>query len=242
MFGMAFKKIEVKKKSMYAAEQLLNAIKNGAYKVGDRLPTERELAEQMGISRPSIREALSALHIAGIIEGRPGDGTYVTKAVEDTNIEAQVLSILRQNENPIEVLEAREALEEGIVKLAARKATPKFLEKIKNSLARMEEAATLRDYEGYLKADLDFHLAILAASQNRLLEAAARPIIEGRKQNLWKGLDQLFLFEKQDIAQTLEEHKRILNAIELRDSVRAAQEMSNHLKQVKSRMMQLYGR
>jgi len=80
---------------------------------------ERELAKRMGISRPLIREALSALHLAGIIESRAGDGADIRKNVGNACIETQVRSILEDDVHPVEVLEARESLEEGVVKLAA---------------------------------------------------------------------------------------------------------------------------
>ncbi|MBC7098304.1 FadR family transcriptional regulator [Candidatus Bipolaricaulota bacterium] len=234
---MVFKKIETKRKSLYAAEQLIQAIRSGIYKVGDRLPTERELAKQMGISRPLIREALSALHLAGIIESRAGDGTYIRRTIDGTDIESQVLFLLEQSEDPAEILEAREVIEVGLVKLAAKKATPEDLQRIEAALQQLEEAVITRDYASFVKADLDFHLAIVAASQNRLLEAAARSIIEARAQKLWEGLDKLYLLSKSAASQTVEEHKRIFKAIEQRAPSLASKEMARHLKKTRGRVL-----
>ncbi|MDR7465382.1 MAG: GntR family transcriptional regulator, partial [Armatimonadota bacterium] len=79
---MPFQRILTKKKSTHVAEQILQAIMSGQYRVGDRLPPERVLAEEMGVSRPSVREALSALQIVGVVASRVGDGTYVRSAVD----------------------------------------------------------------------------------------------------------------------------------------------------------------
>ncbi len=234
---MPFEKIETRRKSAYAAEQLINAIKNGVYKEGDRLPPERELAERMGISRPLIREALSALQIAGIIESRAGDGTYIRRAIGDANLEEAVLSILEEDKDPMEVLEARTVLEKGIVELAAKRATLEDIEKMERILAREKKAGADRDYESYVKADRDFHLAIVATSRNPLLEAAVSPLIDSMGQRLWGGIDQLYLFSQPYITQTLDEHIQILNAIKQGDTKLAAEAMKKHLCNSKQRFI-----
>jgi len=236
-FAMFFQKIETKRKSAYAAEQLISAIKNGVYKAGDKLPSERELAKQMGISRPLIREALSALHLAGIIESRPGDGTYIRKNVRNGRIEAQVLSILEGDVHPVEVLEARKSLEEGIAKLAAEKANTEDLKRIERALTQEEKAAKERDYDNYVKSDRDFHLAIAAASHNSLLEAAVRPLIKIMGQELWGGMDLLYLFNDQGIKQTLDEHRRIFDAIRQRNVTLAVEAVRRHLNRSKERFL-----
>ena len=234
---MPFEKIETRRKSAYAAEQLISAIKNGAYKAGDRLPPERELAERMGISRPLVREALSALHLAGIIESRAGDGTYIRRSIGDIDLEEAVLSILEEDKDPMEVLEARTVLEKGIVELAAERVDPEDIEKMERILAWEGKAGVDRDYESYVKADRDFHLAIAAASQNSLLEAAVSPLIDSMGQRLWGGIDQLYLFSQPYITQTLDEHTQILNAIKQGDAKLAAEAMKRHLCNSKRRFV-----
>ena len=234
---MPFKKIETRTKSAYAAEQLISAIKDGTYKKGSRLPPERALAERMGISRPLIREALSALQITGIIESKAGDGTYVRKTIGNTNIEDQVLSILEGNEDPSKVLEAREILEVGIVRFAAERVTPGDLEEVRRTLTREKKAAEVRDYASYVKADRDFHLGIAVASQNPLLEAAVHPLINIMGQRLWGGIDQLYVFNTQGIAKTLEEHERILEAVREGDVQGAGEAMKRHLENARERFL-----
>lgn len=222
---------------MYAAEQLLNAIKSGAYRAGDRLPPERELAERMGISRPLIREALSALHLAGIIESRAGDGTYIRKSVGNSDIETQVLAMLEEDEDPIAAFEARIVLEEGIARLATARASDEELEKMERILVQEREAAERAEYDRYVQADREFHLAIVTASRNSFLKAAVHPLIDIMGRKLWGGIDRLYLFNPQGIAQTLTEHRGILEAIMKRNSQEAGEAMRRHLANARDRFL-----
>jgi GntR family transcriptional repressor for pyruvate dehydrogenase complex len=108
---MPFEKVKTKRKHLFVAEQILSAIKQGLYEPNTKLPPERVLAEKMGVSRNSVREALSALQVLNIIESRAGDGTYVKKLVKDINIESQILPILEKSESPFRIFEARSVLE-----------------------------------------------------------------------------------------------------------------------------------
>ncbi len=225
---MPFKKIEVKRKSTYVAEQIMEAIKSGIYRIGDKLPPEREIAEKTGVSRPSVREALAALQIVGIIESRPGDGTYIRNGIGDTHIRSQVLSMLERKESPFEALEARKILEEGVARVAARKATPEDLEEMKKILEMAQEAGEDLDVEKFEKADRDFHLAIVKATNNHLVEIALSPFIDVMREELWKKIKESFL-NKERIKKTLDEHRRIFKAIKNKDEELAAKEMVYHL-------------
>jgi DNA-binding FadR family transcriptional regulator len=105
------------KKSMLAAEWILEQIRSQIYPEGTKLPSERDIAQTLGMSRPPIREALSALQIARIVEIRPGDGTYVKSAVPANEMVSDTMSVLEESESPFEVMQARRVLEEGIVKI-----------------------------------------------------------------------------------------------------------------------------
>jgi len=87
---MPFEKVRPRKVSAIAAEQIIEAIKNDSFPVGSKLPSEFELAEQMGVSRPSIREALSALQAVGLIESKPGSGNYVLKSPSSSDEEGSL--------------------------------------------------------------------------------------------------------------------------------------------------------
>jgi len=234
---MVFKKIKTTRKSVYAAEQLLSVIRDGTYKIGDQIPPERELAERMGISRPLIREAFSALQIAGIIESRAGDGTYIRRSVGDAEIENQVLAMLEGEEHPILIFEARIVLEEGASRIAVMHASEKDLEKMRHILDQERTAAEKGEYAHYVMADREFHLAVVASSRNPFLEAAIRPLVEIMGRRLWKGIDQLCLLDPQGVSQSMEEHSRILDAIEKRDDHGAAGAMRHHLESARDRFL-----
>lgn len=231
---MSFKKIETKKKSAYVAEQIIEAVQAGIYKIGDKLPSEREIAEKTGVSRPSIREALLALQIVGIIEGRTGDGSYVRQGVGMVQGKLHVLSILEESEGPSEVLETRKALEEGVTKLAARKATREDLEKIEKALVRGIKAEENQDYEEFEEADRDFHRAIIGTCKNSLLENAIFPLVDVMRQRLWRKMKQSWL-NSRHIRNTMDEHRRIFVAIKKRNESFASEEMVRHLDNSKKR-------
>ena len=85
-----------KSKGAIIAEQILEQIKSGEYQAGSKLPPERVIAEQMGVSRPSVREAVSALHIVGVLESRPGDGTYISETLAIDDLILRVQNILEE--------------------------------------------------------------------------------------------------------------------------------------------------
>lgn len=208
---MVFKRVETKRKHLHVAEQILEAIKEGVYKAGDKLPPERVLAEEMGVSRNSIREALSALQVLNVVEGKVGDGTYIKKSVEGINIESQILPILEESESPFKIFEARSALELGVIELAIDNASSEDIRRTEVALNHMRECAASRDYEGYLQANLEFHLATAKASKN--------PIVESTMTFLWKTTEQRLLnkmlieYWKEKIESSIRIHEQIFDAI-----------------------------
>jgi len=178
---MAFQRIEIKRKSAHVAEQIAEAIRLKVYHTGDRLPPERAIAEQMGVSRPSVREALSALQLVGVLETRAGDGTYVVKALDRHDA---AISLLEDHESPVEALEARRVLERSIVQMAASRVTPESLAAAARALDSLRLAAGLRDYEAFAAANGPFHLAIVRMAANDLLERTVLPLIDVMSQQL----------------------------------------------------------
>ena len=224
-----FKKIRTKKKSTYALEQIVDAIRRGVYRAGDRLPPEREMAEQMGVSRPSMREAISALQLVGILESRPGDGTYVLRNLTNFEEEYRARLLLEQSESLEEAFEARRVLEESVVRLACRKATPRDLQAIVEALAQMRRAAEAQDFEEFTAANQRFHQAIAAATHNSLVLRALEPLLEVLRQQLPRRLREKFYQEdSRKFEETYELHRRIYEAIARRDAARAVRGMRRH--------------
>ncbi len=223
---MVFEKIETKRKPLYVAEQILRAIKEGSYKPGSKLPPERVIAEEMGLSRNSVREALSALQVLDIVESRTGDGSYVKKSVADINIDLQILPILEESESPLKIFEARNVLEMGVVELVIQSTTAEDIEHLQGALDRMRAKAKDGDYEGYLEANLDFHLAIAQASKN--------PIIESTMTSLWKTTSQRLLNEMlkgywhEKIESSIQIHEQLFSAIRDKNRNTAHKVIRNH--------------
>jgi len=225
----SFKKIECKKKSTYAAEQLVEAIRQGKFSVGDRLPSERDIADSMGVSRPSVREALSALQLVGILESRPGAGTYVLRAIAGFEEAYPAFSLLEESESLHEAYEARCVLEEGIAALVCVKATDQDFEALGRALQRLEQAAANQDFEAFNCANRDFHLALAYAAHNGLLIRALEPLLEVMHQNLPRKLRKSFYrSSKRRFDNSLELHKTLYQALTRRDRDQAVSATREH--------------
>jgi len=221
-----FKKIETKKKSAFVAEQIVDAIRRGVYSVGDKLPAEREISEQMGVSRPSVREALSALQITGILSSRAGDGTYVQHAPAHRE---ENLALTLLEESPTEALEARRVLEDSIVRLACLKLTPKSLQEIRSALERMRQAAESEDYETYAQGNQEFHHAIAQATGNIFIVKVLLPLLEVMKHQLGRELrERIYLANSDFFMQSFEMHRKIFAALEAGNAAAAARAMARH--------------
>lgn len=163
---MAIEKLTSHNKSEYVYDQIVKAIQSGQYKVGDRLPAEIELAEMAGVSRASVREALSALRLAGVIETKKGNGTYI-KA--DTFAFAAEKARFDTNMNTFEILEARRVVEPAVARLALEVLDERRLEKIQNAFLEMEQIVRKKAFERYHEANKNFHTAIADATENKSL-------------------------------------------------------------------------
>ena len=228
---MSFDKVEIQRKHQHVAEQILSAIKRGLYKPNDKLPPERVLAEEMGVSRNSIREALSVLQVLGIIRSRVGDGTYVKKMVGDIKLDSQIMPILEGNESPFRIFEARSVLEMGVVELAIDTATDEDLMQLERVLGHMRDYARSSDFDGYIMANLNFHLAIARATKN--------PIIESTMSFLWSTTSQPLLNEalksywQRKFTSSLKIHMQMFTAIEKKDKNLARQAVRRHYEEPK---------
>ncbi len=154
-------------------DQLMNMIRSGELKPNTRLPSERELANQFGVSRTSIREAMKALAFTGIVAIRPGDGTYVNavpSAAADDSLYSSML--LHHKSNFHQTAEARRVLEVQISKLATQRATEEAIDELGKSIERMERFLAQEDFDAYTKEDLNFHCILAKACQNDVLYCA----------------------------------------------------------------------
>ncbi|MEO6281155.1 FadR/GntR family transcriptional regulator [Roseateles sp.] len=201
------------------ADQLRELIRQGSYSVGSRLPPERELAIQLGVSRPSVREALIALEIAGCVEVRMGAGIYVRGSGD-----AEATTGL--GESPLELMQARVVLEGGLMPQACARATPAGLGAVREALDAMREAMLAG--RPALDQDRRFHLAIAALAGNTVLERMVGELFNGRYSPMSLQLSAL-ADTHQNWGDALHEHERILSTLEAQDPLAAQAAMRVHL-------------
>ncbi len=144
---------------------LRRMIENGEIREGERIPTERVLAERFGVSRTCVREALGALKLSGVIQGRPGAGTYLAK-VSPGGIARSDLLLVEEG-SPFEILESRKIIEPAIASLAARKATANDIARLADAMERLRTSAG--EPESLTAADRQFHMCMAEATHNRIL-------------------------------------------------------------------------
>jgi len=173
-----FEKVQTKKVYMEIVEQIQKLIKDGRLKPGDKLPPERILAKKLGVSRPPLREALSALEILGIIESRGGKGNIIRDSFDPDALK-QRFRELEQEESPFEILEARKMIEMQITALAAKKATEEDIAAIQGSLEKMKNV--FPNISKVMEFDREFHLNIAKAAHNSVLFSMMGYLADGLK-------------------------------------------------------------
>ena len=185
----------------------------------DRLPPERTLAEQFGVARGTIREALKRLKDAGFVERRPGSGTYVTYSERD------LTRSIVETTRPLELIDARFAVEPQMVRLAVLHATEFDLDKTEVHLQTME---TCGDATAFADTDDRFHLALARCSQNALIVWMMEKMHEVRSHTQWAQMRTLTL-EPEIIALYNRQHRAIVDAIRARNAEAAGSLMKTHL-------------
>lgn len=202
-------------------------IERGALGPGDRLPPERELALQIGVSRPSVRAGLQALAAMGVIQARHGAGTFITDG--PPMLATGPLSFLAalHGFSSEEMFEARRVLEVGAIGVAASRATGEDLASIAEEMAGM--FAALEDAQAFLIHDIKFHRAVARASHNpilaSLIEMVSAMFYERRKRNVGAA---------RDLREAAEMHRVIYNALRDKDADAAQKAMSEHLRHAQS--------
>ena len=216
------------------ADQIRTVIDESRFAPGTRLPPERELALQLGVSRPSLREALIALEIDGVVEIRMGSGVYVCAAPSTTETHPR----RSLGESPSELMQARSLLEGAIVVLAAARVTRQGLEHLRSCVDAMRQGVR-RAYPP-LDADRRFHVAIAEMTGNPLLARLVGELFDGRH-----GPMSSHMSRRAENAHTwevaLEEHEAILRALELRDPQEAEAAMVHHLRASRERWINQSG-
>ncbi len=213
-------------------DQLQAMIVDGKLKVGDKLPSTKEMSESFGVGRSTTREALSALKAMGLIEIRQGGGCRVIRNMP-ADITIPELASLRMNRATLlELLEARQSLEVSNAAIAAAKRTDADIEEFQALISAMKRSVG-QDIEGE-RTDLLFHLTLAKATHNsimvRLFESIANQL-----ETAIREIRRVELYANQTVAERLySEHLAIFEAVRLQDSELAAQRMKQHLQHVEN--------
>ncbi|MDR3409793.1 MAG: FadR/GntR family transcriptional regulator [Formivibrio sp.] len=210
------------------ADALAERIHSGVFAPGSHLPSERDLAQQMGVSRPSVREALIALEVMGLVEVRVGDGVLVCDR------RASLAGETDTENSPLEQLQARMLLEGEVAGLAAENVTPEQLAVLDASLVAM--AKVINDRTRFLEEDQSFHMAVVVASGSQTLIDLVEFLWQQRTLPVYRAFEEHFTGAAEQTA-VLEEHRAIVEAIRLGDSRKARSAMRRHIDRVRRQLI-----
>jgi GntR family transcriptional regulator, transcriptional repressor for pyruvate dehydrogenase complex len=217
---MPLQSIEPRRLYRQIADQLRALIKAGEFAVGTRLPAERELAVQLGVSRPSVREALIALEVERLVEVRGGSGVYVIarEAPQAPRVEAAF--------GPFEIIRARQVIEGELAAIAARTMGAQQLDGLREALAQMD--GDIARGEIPMRGDRLFHVRIAEAADNAPLLRVVSDLFDERNNALFEQLGEHF--ENEGSWRTaVAEHQAVVEAIAAQDADAARAAMNRHL-------------
>lgn len=192
---------------------------------GDRLPGERELADALSVSRASVREALRVLHYIGVVDVRPGEGTFVA-TTPPTPLDPSMYGLLSERTALLDLVEARRILEEGIVHLAARRATKDDLDALDDFLSRREAELDAGKHD--VAGDLQFHAMLAEATGNMVLVSTVRHLNE-----MWLQAREKTGRKNATPRKALRFHRQILAAVRRRHPVAARRALRRHLEDMR---------
>jgi DNA-binding FadR family transcriptional regulator len=224
---MPIQAIEARRLYRQIADQLRGLIESGEYAVGARLPPERDLALQLGVSRPSVREALIALEVEGRVEVRGGSGIYVRAG--DAAVPVRRVSV----ESPLDTLRARQVIESELAAQAAERMDDGQIAALREAVEQMQsqfDAGTPP-----MAGDRLFHVRIAEASDNSVLIRLVEELFDERHNSLSQQLDSHFQNDR-TWQQTIAEHRAVVAAIASRSADAARRAMAAHLAGVHDRL------
>lgn len=215
--------------SAEVAQHLLSHFGTGPLSTGDRVPPERALAEKLGVGRSAVREALAALELLGLVEVRPGAGTYVRGTTSDLLPKTLTWGMLLGEHDTQQLLEVRSALEVEAARLAAERADEQAISQLQHNIESMRE--TLPDVHEAIPLDYRFHVILADNCRNTL----AADMLRTCRTLLSIWMDRA-LRSADDAIESLGEHETILRAVEKHDPEAAEHAMRAHMRTATKRL------
>ncbi len=204
------------------ARRLMDLFTSGSIDAGTRLPPERQLATTLGVGRSAVREALAALEILGIVDVRPGSGTYLRGTASDLLPQTLRWGLLIGEKSTADLLDLRSGLEIYVARLAAARASASDLDALDESLERMRAASG--ELKSFARADSDFHAALAAAAGNGTLVDLLHVI-----RSLLQVYADRAVHDEGEALTAIGEHEKVLLAVKGRDEDAAASAMAGHM-------------
>jgi len=232
---MPFQRVEAEKLSHSVVRQIEQLILRGILRPGERLPSERELSERFGVSRPSLREAVAELQDRGLLATRAGAGIYVADVLGSAFSPALIQLIASHEEAVFDYIAFRRDLEAIAAERAAVHGSDTDLKVIDAIFRKMEAAHRKRNPADEAELDAEFHIAILEASHNVILLHMMRSIFDLLKQGVF--FNRQMMFRQRTTRDLLLDHHRAINdALQARDAAAARSAVEEHLTYVESQL------
>jgi len=228
---MPFKKVSAEKLSQAVTHQIEELILRGILRPGERLPAERELSERLGVSRPSLREAIAELQDKGLLTSKAGAGIYVADVLGNAFSPALVRLFSSHDEAVFDYVSFRRDMEGLAAERAAKFGSDTDLKVIQTIFDKMEIAHKRRDPSDEARLDADFHLSIIEASHNVIMLHMMRSMYELLREGVFYNRQMMF---KQRATRDglLDQHRAINTAIQARDPAAARAAVEYHLSYV----------
>jgi GntR family transcriptional regulator, transcriptional repressor for pyruvate dehydrogenase complex len=233
---MPIKKVKRKRIYLEVIDQILGLIKSGELKYNQKLPAETTLVEKFGISRPTIREALSALEVLGVLESRTGDGTYIIETNVDNILRKKVENLVTTEEVPHEIAEAREIIESELAWLVAKKAKKDDIERIQKALNKVEDEFK-KSGKWTLESDLHFHSEIMNSLDNSILTKIGVDVLNLMNNKILKNLRSKIFTSGEKLDVYMNQHEQILKCLTENDSEGAKKIMREHINCLKKEVL-----
>ncbi len=225
---MPYHRVTPEKLSQSVVRQIELLILRGILRPGERLPAERDLAERMGVSRPSLRDAVADLSARGLLVSRAGSGLFVADVLGSAFAPALVELFARHDDAVFDYITFRRDMEGLAVERAARMASDTDLQVVDTLLQKMEAAHSRRNPEDEAELDAAFHMAIIEASHNVIMLHMMRSMFDLLRQGVF--YNRQVMFRQRTTRDTLlEQHRAINAALQARDPVAARRAVGAHL-------------
>ena len=212
-------------------DNITNAIINGELKPGDKLPTEAELSESMGVGRNSVREAIKILEAYGVVHIRRAEGTFVSQEYDSKMLYPILYGIILQKDANSQIIGLRKVIDVGILHLAIEKLKAEAMqdgkmEKIEGAFRDLEDALHAGQVRGIYEADVAFHMAIVGLTENTMLEAICNYVDKVTRRSRTLTIDRFLTEGAQE--QFLELQRRVIQLLRERDEMGISQVVEEH--------------